>query len=94
MTFLSAWYSTPAFAPHSLAGMALQTFAHGILSGVGHPVPGFDHLFFVMNRPQNTNAFPYKCHCPNLCAFPLRVKDAGYWRSGWDDKWEPPTGAR
>ena len=27
--------------------MPVETFAHGLLSGVGHPLLGFDHLFFV-----------------------------------------------
>lgn len=39
--------ATPAFAHHPLGGMPMETFAHGALSGVGHPVLGFDHLFFV-----------------------------------------------
>jgi len=39
--------ATPAFAHHPLAGMPMETFAHGILSGIGHPLLGFDHLFFV-----------------------------------------------
>jgi urease accessory protein len=37
----------PAFAHHPLGGMPMETFAHGLLSGVGHPILGFDHLFFV-----------------------------------------------
>lgn len=37
----------PALAHHPLGGMPMETFAHGLLSGVGHPVLGFDHLFFV-----------------------------------------------
>jgi len=37
----------PALAHHPLAGMPMETFAHGLLSGVGHPLLGFDHLFFV-----------------------------------------------
>jgi len=37
----------PALAHHPLAGMPMETFAHGFLSGVGHPLLGFDHLFFV-----------------------------------------------
>ncbi|SHJ15375.1 urease accessory protein [Palleronia salina] len=40
--------ATPALAHHPLAGMEMTTFAHGLLSGVGHPVLGFDHLFFVV----------------------------------------------
>jgi len=40
-------FATPAFAHHPLAGMPMETFVHGLLSGVGHPLIGFDHLFFV-----------------------------------------------
>lgn len=40
--------ATPALAHHPLNGMPMETFAHGMLSGVGHPVLGFDHLFFVI----------------------------------------------
>jgi len=39
--------ASPALAHHPLNGMPMETFAHGILSGIGHPVLGFDHLFFV-----------------------------------------------
>lgn len=39
--------ATPALAHHPLGGMPMETFAHGMLSGTGHPVLGFDHLFFV-----------------------------------------------
>ena len=38
---------TLAFAHHPLGGLPMVTFADGILSGVGHPLLGFDHLFFV-----------------------------------------------
>lgn len=44
---LSALIATPALAHHPLGGLPMETFAHGLLSGVGHPVLGFDHLFFV-----------------------------------------------
>ncbi len=40
--------STPTLAHHPLAGMPMKTLSHGILSGIGHPLLGFDHLFFVM----------------------------------------------
>ncbi|MEM7423625.1 MAG: HupE/UreJ family protein [Pseudomonadota bacterium] len=40
--------ATPAFAHHPLSGAKMETFAHGVLSGIGHPVLGFDHLFFVI----------------------------------------------
>lgn len=40
--------ASPALAHHPLAGAPMVTFAHGLLSGIGHPVLGFDHLFFVI----------------------------------------------
>lgn len=40
--------TTPALAHHPLAGQPMETFAHGLLSGIGHPLLGFDHLFFVI----------------------------------------------
>lgn len=39
---------TSAFAHHPLGGMPMETFAHGLLSGAGHPLLGFDHLFFIV----------------------------------------------
>ncbi|SMY06512.1 HupE/UreJ family protein [Flavimaricola marinus] len=39
--------ASPALAHHPLGGLPMETLAHGLLSGVGHPVLGFDHLFFV-----------------------------------------------
>lgn len=38
----------PAAAHHPLAGAPMETFAHGLLSGFGHPILGFDHLFFLL----------------------------------------------
>lgn len=40
--------ATPALAHHPLGGMPMETFMHGLMSGVGHPVLGFDHMFFVI----------------------------------------------
>ncbi len=40
--------AVPAFAHHPLGGMPMETLSDGLLSGVGHPVLGFDHLFFVI----------------------------------------------
>lgn len=37
-----------ALAHHPLDGMTPQTAWHGFLSGIGHPVIGFDHLAFVI----------------------------------------------
>lgn len=47
-TTLATALATPALAHHPLNGMPMETFVHGLLSGVGHPVLGFDHLFFVL----------------------------------------------
>lgn len=38
---------TSAFAHHPLGGIPMETFGHGLLSGLAHPVLGFDHLLFV-----------------------------------------------
>ena len=35
------------FAHHPLGGMPMETLVDGFLSGIGHPILGFDHLFFV-----------------------------------------------
>lgn len=39
--------ASPALAHHPLGGLPMETFTHGLASGIGHPVLGFDHLFFV-----------------------------------------------
>ncbi len=46
--FLLGLICMPVFAHHPLGGMPMETFSHGLLSGFGHPVLGFDHLFFVV----------------------------------------------
>jgi urease accessory protein len=40
--------ATPALAHHPLGGLPMETFSQGALSGVGHPVLGFDHMLFVI----------------------------------------------
>lgn len=40
--------AAPAFAHHPLGGLPMTSFAEGMLSGIGHPLLGFDHLFFVI----------------------------------------------
>ena len=37
-----------AFAHHPLGGVVPDSAINGFLSGVGHPVIGFDHLAFVI----------------------------------------------
>ncbi|MGJ5045130.1 MULTISPECIES: HupE/UreJ family protein [unclassified Bradyrhizobium] len=38
----------PAFAHHMMGGKLPQTFAQGMLSGLGHPVIGIDHLAAIV----------------------------------------------
>lgn len=38
----------PAAAHHPLNGVPMTGFWQGLVSGLGHPVLGFDHLFFVL----------------------------------------------
>ena len=44
----SAFVSAPAFAHHVMGGRMPATFGEGILSGLGHPVIGLDHLAAVV----------------------------------------------
>lgn len=39
----------PAYAHHPSGGAISVTFMEGFLSGLGHPVVGFDHLVFVIS---------------------------------------------
>lgn len=48
LSTIGAFVSMPALAHHPLAGQPMTTFTEGMLSGIGHPVLGFDHLFFVL----------------------------------------------
>jgi len=43
-----ASFAVPVMAHHPLNGMPMETFSHGVLSGIGHPILGFDHLFFIL----------------------------------------------
>lgn len=47
LLFCALTVATPSFAHHPLNGQSMETFMHGMLSGVGHPILGFDHLFFI-----------------------------------------------
>ncbi len=38
----------PALAHHPLGGGTPETFGHGLLSGVGHPMLGIDHFAFIV----------------------------------------------
>lgn len=40
--------SSPAFAHHPMGGQTPSNFMEGLLSGVGHPIIGLDHLAFVV----------------------------------------------
>jgi len=39
--------AAPALAHHPMGGAVPQTMIQGLLSGIGHPIIGFDHLAFV-----------------------------------------------
>ena len=47
---LAAWLTTvvPALAHHPTGGRTPATFLEGLLSGIGHPVIGPDHLAFIV----------------------------------------------
>ncbi|MEM6596564.1 MAG: HupE/UreJ family protein [Cyanobacteria bacterium P01_D01_bin.36] len=47
-TIAIALLATPAFAHHPFGGEAPKTIAKGLLSGIGHPVIGLDHIVFVI----------------------------------------------
>ncbi len=40
--------TTPALAHHVMEGKTPTTFAEGLLSGLGHPIIGLDHLAFLI----------------------------------------------
>lgn len=41
-------FSTAAFAHHPMGGTTPSTMGEGLLSGIGHPIIGMDHLAFVI----------------------------------------------
>ena len=45
---LAVAMAAPAAAHHPLGGGTPTTAWHGLLSGIGHPVIGFDHLAFII----------------------------------------------
>lgn len=45
---LSMVATAPAFAHHPMGGQTPQTFMNGLLSGLGHPIIGLDHLAAVV----------------------------------------------
>jgi urease accessory protein len=45
---LLAFLATPALAHHVMDGRLPATFVDGLLSGLGHPVIGLDHLAFIV----------------------------------------------
>lgn len=44
----ATFVATPAFAHHPMGGETPATIAQGLLSGIGHPILGLDHLAFVI----------------------------------------------
>jgi urease accessory protein len=45
---LASTYSTSALAHHPMGGKTPATIYEGLLSGIGHPIIGVDHLAFVI----------------------------------------------
>jgi urease accessory protein len=45
---LLALSALPAYAHHPTGGAKVTTFAQGLLSGLGHPIIGLDHLMFLL----------------------------------------------
>ena len=48
VTLLVLFTADPALAHHAMDGATPTTFWHGLLSGLGHPVIGLDHLAAVI----------------------------------------------
>ena len=48
VTLAGVAIATPAFAHHPFGGETPSNFIEGFLSGLGHPVIGFDHFAFVI----------------------------------------------
>ncbi len=40
--------AVPAYAHHPMGGVTPSSFGEGLLSGIGHPIIGIDHLAFVI----------------------------------------------
>lgn len=45
--FISALFLGEALAHHTIGGMMPSGFVQGLLSGIGHPLIGFDHFVFI-----------------------------------------------
>lgn len=45
---LAVLSASPALAHHAMGGETPSTLVHGLLSGLGHPVIGLDHLAFIV----------------------------------------------
>lgn len=48
LTIVGWLFAGPVLAHHPLEGNPVVTFTQGLLSGVGHPFIGYDHMFFVV----------------------------------------------
>ena len=48
VTITAALVHVPVWAHHAMDGAIPTTTLHGLLSGLAHPVLGFDHLLFVL----------------------------------------------
>ena len=46
--FITMFHSSNVYANHPLTGQKMETFYHGLISGIGNPILGFDHLLFII----------------------------------------------
>lgn len=58
--------AAPAHAHHMMGGEMPSTFAQGLLSGLGHPVIGLDHLAFIVGVGVVVGAFGLNLALPAL----------------------------
>ncbi|MBB6309454.1 HupE/UreJ family protein [Xanthobacter tagetidis] len=63
---LAVLASAPAQAHHMMGGEMPSTFAQGLLSGLGHPVIGLDHLAFIVGIGVVVGAFGLNLALPAL----------------------------
>lgn len=63
---LAVLAAAPAQAHHMMGGEMPSTFAQGLLSGLGHPVIGLDHLAFIVGIGVVVGAFGLNLALPAL----------------------------
>lgn len=83
-TAATAMTAAPAFAHHPMGGQTPETFFHGFLSGVGHPIIGLDHLAFVVGVALLSLAFGKARHLMPAAFIVATMAGAGIHLAGID----------